>query len=95
LDCLCPEEEDEYHCSTEYLIGDDIIVAPFIMPIDNITGLATIPVWLPQDMWFDVQTNGQYRGGWQIVCGDLSHISIFVRAGGDPIVHIFSERKAV
>jgi hypothetical protein len=79
---ICPEIGDAYGCPTEYLLGDDIIVAPFITPIDKVTGLASAPVWLPQDRWFDLQTGREYAGGWHLVTGNLSRMPIFVRAGG-------------
>jgi hypothetical protein len=79
---LYPEIEDAYFCPAEYLLGDDIIVAPFITPIDPVTGLATNAVWLPPDLWFDFQTGRDYTGGWHFISGDLSRIPIFVRAGG-------------
>jgi hypothetical protein len=59
---LCPSDEDAYYCPSEYLPGDDIIVLPFITPIDPVTAFA--PVWLPPGEWFVFQTGREYGGGW-------------------------------
>jgi hypothetical protein len=79
---LTPGEEDSYNCPAQFALGDDIVVAPIIVPIDQATGLAAAAVWLPQGVWFDFQTGRQYTGGWHRVAGELSKIPIFVRAGG-------------
>jgi hypothetical protein len=79
---LAPGEEDSYNCPAQFALGDDIIVAPIIVPIDQATGLAAAAVWLPPGVWFDFQTGRQYTGGWHRVAGELSKIPIFVRAGG-------------
>jgi hypothetical protein len=79
---LAPGEGDSYHCPAQFALGDDIVVAPIIVPIDQVTGLAAAAVWLPLGVWFDFQTGRQYTGGWHRVAGELSKIPIFVRAGG-------------
>jgi hypothetical protein len=80
---IAPEEESAYNCPTAYLLGDDIIVSPFVTPIDKLTNVATTAVWLPPgDPWFDFQTGREYESGWHLISGDLGRIPVFVRAGG-------------
>ncbi|OHT15427.1 glycosyl hydrolase [Tritrichomonas foetus] len=95
---IAPEEESAYNCPSEFLLGDDVVVAPFVNPRDNLTNSAKTAVWLPDaPAWYDFQTGRQYNPGWHMIHGDLSSIPIFVRAGGivtcdvkdKLVVHVF------
>lgn len=89
---VSPEDESAYSCPTQYFLGDDIVVSPFVMPKSNLTNVANTAVFLPTmpaddehqkaNTWFDFQTGRQYNSGWHAVHGDLSSIPIFVRGGG-------------
>jgi hypothetical protein len=80
---LCPNDEPAYNCPAAYALGDDIVVAPFITPIDPATGVATTAVWLPLgSAWFDFQTGREYGGGWHLVSGGLARTPVFVKGGG-------------
>ena len=80
---IAPEEESAYNCPTSYLLGDDVIVSPFVYPHDPLTNTSRTAVWLSDaPAWFDFQTGRQYSPGWHLINGDLSSIPIFVRAGG-------------
>jgi hypothetical protein len=79
---LAPQAEDSYNCPAQFALGDDIIVAPLIVPLGEVSQLANTAVWLPAGLWFDFQSGRQYSGGWHFIAGDLPRIPIFVRAGG-------------
>lgn len=77
-----PETEAAYHCPQQYLFGSELLVAPFVNPIDPDTRLARQVVWLPEGDWFHFET-GEYMAGnrWHAVYGTLKDIPIFAKAG--------------
>ena len=77
-----PKDDSAYQCPSQYMIGDDIIVAPFTNPIDKEIGQAFEAVWLPEGKWFDYQTGRQYSSGWHMIYGNLHSVPIFLKQGG-------------
>jgi alpha-glucosidase (family GH31 glycosyl hydrolase) len=75
----------------QVLIGDDLITAPFTTPINAVTGVATVAVWFPRGRWFDFVSGGYYAAGWQMICGGLERIPLFVRGSG-VVPHIVDSR---
>jgi hypothetical protein len=77
-----PAADEAYHCPNQYLLGSDLIVAPFLEPVDATTGLSRTVVWLPEGHWFDFFDGTYYRGGgWYAIYGELDRIPVFARAG--------------
>ena len=77
-----PNEDSAYACPSQYMIGKDIIVAPFTSPIDPELGQTYEAVWIPDTVWFDYTSGRMYSKGWHMIYGDLEKVPIFVRAGG-------------
>jgi len=77
-----PQADEAYHCPQQYAFGSELIVAPFVDPIDPHTQLARQVVWLPKGDWYRFDT-GEYINGnrWQAVYGTLHDIPIFAKAG--------------
>ncbi len=72
-----PDEAETYTLEDEYLLGDEILVAPVIWP-----GSTTRAVYLPADEWCDYWTGEVYAGpGWVTVAAPLHHVPIFIREG--------------
>ncbi|MCA9983026.1 MAG: DUF5110 domain-containing protein, partial [Anaerolineales bacterium] len=77
-----PAADEAYHCPNQYLLGTDLIVAPFLEPADETTGLSRTVVWLPEGHWFDFFDGTYYQGGgWYAIYGALDRIPVFARAG--------------
>jgi alpha-glucosidase len=71
------DDENTYNLDDEFMIGDDLLVAPIVKP--DITGRQ---VYLPKGGWYDYWTNKRYSGGTMIrVEAPLENVPIFVRAG--------------
>ncbi len=73
-------DEDAYRFPTQYLFGDDLLVAPVTTP-----GTRNVPtqVWFPPGTWTDYFTGQSYRGpAVRTVTTDLSTMPVFLRAGG-------------
>ncbi len=62
---------------TEFLFGDDLLVAPVVRPGDT-----TRTLHLPPGGWYDFRTQVYYEGGRDVtVSAPLAVIPVFVRAG--------------
>lgn len=75
-----PEFDEAYKFDTQYLFGDDLLVAPVTTP-----GTENVPtkVWFPPGTWIDYFTGESYTGpSVQTVVTDLSTMPVFLRAGG-------------
>jgi hypothetical protein len=74
-----PELSEAYEHDTQYLLGDDLLVAPVTKP-----GLSTTtPVWFPPGTWTDFFTGATFRGpATRTVGATPGHMPVYVRAGG-------------
>jgi alpha-glucosidase len=72
-----PDELETYTLNDEYLLGDEVLVAPVVQP-----GQTERRVYLPTGTWRDYWTGETYSGsGWVRVPAPLHHIPLFVREG--------------
>ena len=77
-----PTHEAAYHCPDQYSFGSELLVAPFISPLDPDTRQSRARVWLPPGDWFDFFRGDWYAGeGWTAVYGGLADIPVFAKAG--------------
>jgi hypothetical protein len=73
-----PREAGAYAHDGEYLLGDQLLVAPVTTP--GLTAQTT--VWLPPGTWTDVFTGATYHGpGDQLVVSTPDRMPVFARAG--------------
>jgi len=74
--------EESYSVPDQYYFGSEMIVAPYLDPIEKEIGLSKQIVWLPEGEWFDFFNGEKYDGdSWNIRYGDLSETNVFVKAG--------------
>ena len=76
-----PEAKEAYDFKSEYMFGDQILVAPITTPMQN--GLSTVKVWLPEgNDWFEWTTGTLLKGG-QIIerSFTLTEYPVYVKAG--------------
>ena len=73
-----PREQGAYTHDTEYLLGDQLLVAPVTTP--GLTAQTT--VWLPPGAWTDIFTGATYHGpGDRRVVSTPDRMPVFARAG--------------
>jgi hypothetical protein len=73
-----PREAGAYTHDTEYLLGDQLLVAPVTTP--GLTAQTT--VWLPPGTWTDVFTGATYQGpGDRLVVSTPERMPVFARSG--------------
>lgn len=76
-----PEAEQAYTYPSEYMFGDDMLIAPIAEPMEK--GQSKLKVWLPRgNDWFEWHTGTLLKGG-QLVkrSFSLDEYPIYVKAG--------------
>lgn len=74
-----PEAPEAYQYDREYMLGDQMLVAP----ITTAGNTASTRVWLPPGTWTDFFTGQTYTGpSVQTITDNLSQMPVFVKAGG-------------
>ncbi|HMQ30524.1 MAG TPA: glycoside hydrolase family 31 protein [Chloroflexaceae bacterium] len=78
-----PGEEAAYVAREQYLLGDQLLVAPIVRPAEGESGLAPADVWVPPGDWVERATGELLSGpAWARLVGDLRAMPQLVRAGG-------------
>ncbi|MFJ8388847.1 TIM-barrel domain-containing protein [Streptomyces sp. NPDC094438] len=77
-----PAEDEAYQHPSQYLYGDDVLVAPVTTPNDA-TGHAATTVWFPPGAsWTDYFTGRTYQGGTtQKITTGLDTMPVFLKSG--------------
>jgi alpha-glucosidase len=71
------DDASTYNLDDEFMIGDDLLVAPIVKP--DVTSRL---VYLPKGIWYDFWTNQKYEGGTMVrVDAPLETVPMFVRGG--------------
>ena len=71
------DDPNTYNLDDEFMIGDDLLVAPVTRP--DVTSRL---VYLPKGVWYDYWTNKKYEGGTMIRAdAPLESVPMFVRGG--------------
>lgn len=59
-----PEADEAYQFKTQYMYGDQLLIAPIVAPMDKKTGRSTVNVWLPAGSdWYEMSTGEMLKGG--------------------------------
>ena len=87
-------DESTLNLDNEFMIGDDLLVAPILKP--DVTQRL---VYLPAGIWYDFWTNKKYPGGRMITAdAPLDTVPMFVRGGAIiptwPAMNYVGERTA-
>ena len=92
------EDTSSFYCPCQFMIGENLIAAPFVTKIDNETHYSRNAVWFPnKTIWFEFETGREYNAGWHGIHGNLSNRPVFAKAGsiiptevdGKLTLHIF------
>jgi len=77
-----PEHNNAYQFKSQYMFGNDMIVAPIVQPISEKNQLASQKVWLPGGDWYE-WFSGTLLNGDRVIQRQfsLSEIPVYVRAG--------------
>ncbi len=73
LACDYEKQPEALSCGTEYLFGDDMLVAPML------SAETEREVWLPDGVWYDFFTGERFEGGKHQRCCDT--IPVYVKEG--------------
>lgn len=69
-----PEDPECARHADEFLLGDEMLVAPIVMPGN------TRRVYLPQGVWTNLETDEVFTG-WQTISVDTASLPVFARNG--------------
>lgn len=77
-----PEAPEAYEHRSQYMFGDDMLIAPVTSPADS-SGYATATVWLPAGSdWYELHTGTLLTGGQTLARRfALDEYGVYVRAG--------------
>jgi alpha-D-xyloside xylohydrolase len=71
-----PSDPEVYNLDDEYMIGEDLLAAPFI------DGTSTRNIYFPAGIWYDFNSDKKYEGGKSyVVQMSLDQIPLFVKEG--------------
>ena len=75
-----PECQEAYDFRSQYMFGDDMLIAPVTKPAEN--GFAAMDIWLPEGHWYELHTGAMLEGG-KVVTRHfaLDEYGIYVKAG--------------
>lgn len=80
---LAPADESAYTAREQYMLGDQLLVAPIVHRADPASGLAPADVWVPAGEWIERSSGELFVGPkWHRLVGDLDGMPQLVRAGG-------------
>ena len=71
-----PGDENAVNCQDEYLLGNDLLIAPLLE--ENATSRE---VYLPDGVWFDFFDGTEYAGNQTITAGKDGKLPVFTRNG--------------
>ena len=70
-----PEDPGAWMVDNEYMLGSDLLVAPFF------ENTKSRQVYLPKGNWVDYQTGRTYEGGWHDIAAGELEVVLLVREG--------------
>ena len=80
-----PRAEDAYHNAQEFLLGDNLLVAPVASAGAGPGRVASQTVWFPSGSWYNIFTGERYAGNTDaFVAADINEFPLYVR-GGVPV----------
>ena len=81
-----PRSSPDAKYELEYLLGDDLLVAPVVKPANGTDGLARLSLWVPPGLWVGWEGGRVLKGDSQQgsnypIAVDLKELPIFARVG--------------
>ncbi len=75
-----PENQEAYDFRSEYMFGDNMIIAPVTKPAEN--GYAEVDVWLPEGEWYELDSGTLIEGGRTIKRSfAIDEYGIYIKSG--------------
>ena len=75
-----PQCQEAYDFRSQYMFGDDILIAPITKP--GVNGFAEMDIWLPEGEWYELHTGTMLQGGSVIKRHfAIDEYGIYVKAG--------------
>ncbi len=77
-----PEDSEAYGNKTQYMYGDQLLIAPIVRPMDK-DGLSRLNVWLPAGSdWYELSTGQLLKGGQTVERSfTIAQYPVYAKAG--------------
>jgi hypothetical protein len=78
-----PHHEESYTSKTQYMLGDDMLVAPVVQGMEpNMSVVTGVEVWVPPGEWIDWQTGQVVQGPATINRSfTIKEMGMYIRSG--------------
>ncbi len=75
-----PEQQEAYDFRSQYMFGDEMMIAPITKPSEN--GLTAMDIWFPEGYWYELHTGDLIHGG-EVATRyfALDEYGIYIKAG--------------
>lgn len=75
-----PRRMEAYEFKSQYMFGDNILIAPITKPGEN--GFTEMDIWLPDGWWYEMHTGTMLMGGFKIKRHfAIDEYGVYIKAG--------------
>ena len=77
-----PMEEEAYQHRNQYLLGEQLMVAPITEKMNSLLQMGSVEVWFPEGTWYDFFSGQPYDGKVSLkVYREITEMPVFAKAG--------------
>lgn len=77
-----PETKEAYDARSQYMFGDNMMIAPVVKPVSEDDGYVRMNVWLPEGQWLEYETGTMLDGGKTVERAfTIDEYPVYVKAG--------------
>ncbi len=77
-----PLQPEAYDFRSQYMFGNDMMIAPIVEPVSKDDGYARLNVWLPEGEWLEYDTGTMLQGGRTMERAfTIDEYPVYVKAG--------------
>ena len=77
-----PLQPEAYEYRSQYMFGNDMMIAPIVAPVSKDDGYARIKVWLPEGEWIEYETGTLLKGGQTLERAfTIDEYPVYIKAG--------------
>ena len=77
-----PMQQEAYDFQSQYMFGNDMMIAPIVEPVSKEDGCVHMKVWLPEGDWLEYETGTMLKGGQTLErVFTIDEYPVYVKAG--------------
>ncbi len=87
-----PEKQKAYDFKSQYMFGDEMLVAPITEEASTLSGLAAQKIWLPEGEWYEWYSGTGVKGGAVVErTYALDEVPLFIKSGA--VIPMYPQRN--